>query len=256
MTSQTCATRFSTSQIQEFRKLISSLHVYIAAYVECHQLDPNFELKQWEICGQDFVADLCGVVDMVIRAVTYLVDLQSVQVPIWKAAAWLPKVIDDLNAFFEISIHSPPESCVNLTCKIDEIKEFKLNGLELVHGWLISETSISNTASEERVEILTWEARDLSDVEKDLQQLARDLSASLNARHDNCLSRLQTILMCIDIDTLFSLLVRKRKQNGYPDLKEENKFVQYGKDDFKLFYGYVCSLSHVKELAENHFTRT
>ena len=172
-----------------------------------------------------------------------------------KLQVWLPKVIDDLNAFFEISIHSSPESCVNLTCKIDEIKEFKLNGQELVHGWLISETSISNTASEERVEILTWEARDLSDVVKDLQQLARDLSASLNARHDNCLSRLQTILMCIDIDTLFSLLVGKQKQNGYPDLKEENKFVQYGKDDFKLFYGYVCFLSHVKELAENHFTK-
>jgi hypothetical protein len=91
LTSRTCATRFSTSQIHEFRKLISSLHVYIAAYVECHQLNPNFELKQWEICGQDFVADLCGVVDVVIPAVTYLVDLQSVQVPIWKAAGLVAK---------------------------------------------------------------------------------------------------------------------------------------------------------------------
>ena len=32
LTSRTCATRFSTSQVNEFKKLISSLHVYIATY--------------------------------------------------------------------------------------------------------------------------------------------------------------------------------------------------------------------------------
>ena len=131
-----------------------------------------------------------------------------------------------------------------------------MNDQTLVDGWLVTETSIRNTddAGGEKVEMLHWEARDLSDVEKDLQKLAGDLSASLAARRDSCLSSLQTTLMCIDIDSLISLLVGKRKSNCYPDLTKEDTFVAYGKDSFSLFYTYVCAQSHVKQLAENHFT--
>lgn len=59
--------------------------------------------------------------------------------------------------------------------------------------------------------------------------------------------------MCVDIDTIFSLLVGSRKKNGFPDLNEEVKFVEYGRHGFREFYANVSSLSHVKQLAENHF---
>lgn len=253
LTSRTCATRFSTSQLHEFKKLISSLHVYIATFTELHQTDATFQLKTWEICGQDFAADLCGCVDVLVPVVTYLVDLQSLQVPIWKVATWYPKVKTDLDAFVHLSIESPPESCTNLSSKIAEIKKFRFNGQKLVHGWLVKKTSVSFTESHERLETVLWEARDLKDVQNDLQQLGKDLSDSLKLRHEKCVSSLQKILMCIDIDTIFSLLVGSRKENGFPDLNEEVKFVEYGRDGFREFYAYVCSLSHVKQLAENHF---
>ena len=64
LTSRTCAMRFATSQIHEFQKLIYSAHVYMAMYEEFHKNDPKFELKTWEICEQDFVADICGSVDV------------------------------------------------------------------------------------------------------------------------------------------------------------------------------------------------
>lgn len=83
LTSRTCATRFATSQIHEFRKLISSAHVYMATYEEFHKNDPKFELKTWEICGQDFVADMCGCVDVFLPLITFLVQLQGLSVPIW-----------------------------------------------------------------------------------------------------------------------------------------------------------------------------
>jgi hypothetical protein len=54
LTSCICATRFSMSQVNEFKKLISSLHVCIATYTELHQTNATFELKTWEMCGQDF----------------------------------------------------------------------------------------------------------------------------------------------------------------------------------------------------------
>ena len=254
LTSRACATRFSTSQINEFKKLISCLHVYIATYIDTSQQDSNFELKKWEICSQDFVADLCVVVDVFTSAVTYLVNLQGLQAPIWKAVVWFPKVIDGLDALSQLSISSPPESCVNLSSKIDEITEFRLNGQELVVGWLITDKNVSDTATQERVETVNWKAREFSDVQNDLQVLAKDLVASLNVRNEKCLSSLQRNLTCMDIDTIFSLLVGHRKHSGYPSLVREDEFVQYGKDDFKLLYTYVCSLSHVKQLAENHFT--
>ena len=254
LTSRAYATRFSTSQINEFKKLISCLHVYIATYIDMHQQDSNFELKKWEIWGQDFVADLCDIVDVFTPAVTYLVNLQGLQVPIWKAVVWFPKVIDNLDALGQLSISSPPESCVNLSSKIDKVTKFRLNGQKLVVGRLITDKSVSVAASQERIETVNWKARELLDVQNDLQVLAKDLVASLKVCNEKCLSSLQRNLTCIDIDTIFSLLVGDRKQSGYPNLAREDELVQYGKDDFKLFYAYVCSLSHVKQLAENHFT--
>ena len=96
LTSRTCATRFATSQIHEFQKLIYSAHVYMATYEEFHKNDPNFELKTWEICGQDFVADICGSVDVFLPLITFLVQLQVVGIPIWKASVWVRKVTADL----------------------------------------------------------------------------------------------------------------------------------------------------------------
>lgn len=57
----------------------------------------------------------------------------------------------------------------------------------------------------------------------------------------------------MDIDSIFNLLVGNRNQNGFPSLKWEDEFVKYGKEKFCKFYAHICSLPHVKELAENHF---
>lgn len=255
LTSRTCATRFSTSQIHEFRKLISSIHVYMATYTELHQQDREFEVKKWEICGQDFIADLCGCVDVLTPVITYLVDLQGLHVPIWKAAVWFPKVNADMDVLGKLSINCPPESCVNLKANIHDIKKFTFHGQELVEGWLIVGTEVRHGAGKERSEILTWRMRQLHDVEEDLQRLAKDLSASLKSRHDNCLSSLQSTLTCMDIDSILNLLVGKRNSNGYPSLTREDEFVIFGKESFNKFYTYICSLTLVKELAENHFTK-
>ena len=139
--------------------------------METHQQDSNFELKKWEIMGQDFVADLCGVVDVLTPAVAYLVDLQGLQVPIWKAVIWFPKVIEDLEALGQLSIHSVPESCTNLSSKIDEVKEFRLNDQKLVVGWLITDKQVTIHPSQERVETVSWKARELLDVENDFRIL-------------------------------------------------------------------------------------
>lgn len=253
LTSRTCATRFTTSQVHEFRKLLSSIHVYMATYREMHHHDSEFEVRQWEICGQDFIADVCGSVDVLTPAITYLVGLQNLQVPIWKAVVWYPKVEAHLKKLGDLSIDCPPESCVHLNANIADIKEFKFHDQELVDGWLLVGRE-NNQTEEGRIELLNWESRQLKDVENDLQQLAKDVSASLHGRQEKCLSSLQSTLTCMDIDSILNLLVGNRNQNGFPSLTREDEFVKYGKEEFSKFYAYMCSLPHVKELAENHCT--
>ncbi|CAB4024924.1 Hypothetical predicted protein [Paramuricea clavata] len=240
-TSRTCATWFSTSQVQEIA-------------FKLHQKDNDFEVKQ-SICGQDFIADICGCVNVTTPVITYLVDLQGVQVPIWKAAVWYPKVSTDKKNLEKLSIDNPPDTCVDLKSNNDDIKEFIFHKQELVECWLVVVSDVCHVTGEERFEILMWNMRQLEDVQNDLQQLVKDLFASLESCHNKCLSSLQHTLTCMDMDTLVNLLVGKRnKACGYLSLTHEDDFVEYGKREFKKFYNYVCSLDHVKELVENHFT--
>ena len=255
LTSRTCATRFSSSQVHKFRKLLSSIDIYMATYTEQHFEDDDFKVKKFEICGQDFITDLCGCVDVITPAISYLVDLQGVQVPVWKAAVWFSKVNADMKDLGTLLIDDPPTNCVNLKSNIDDIKEFKFNGHELVEGWLVVETEVHHARDKERSEIITWKMRQLNDVQDDLRRLAKDLASSLESRHAKCLSSLQHTLTCIDIDSLINLLIGQRNTCGYPSLKREDDFVENGKKEFKKFYTYACSLNHVKELAENHFTQ-
>ena len=253
LTSRTCATRFAMSQIHEFRKLISSAHVYMATYEEYRKNDPKFELKRWEICGQDFVADMCGCFDVFLPMITLLVELQGIGVPIWKALVWIPKVMADLDELTKLCINSPPATCYHLASHGSDIKKKTFHGQKLVDGWLIVVIE-SHSSGEERSEIVKWKMRQLCDVEQDLRNLAKDLSISLTKRFEKCTSNMQSIPCCIDIDSIVNLLVGVRKVNGYPSLLKEEEFVEFGREDFKTFFNYICSLQHVKNLAENHFT--
>jgi hypothetical protein len=254
LTSRTCAMRFAMSQTHEFRKLISSAHVYMATYEEFHKNDPKFELKTWEICGQDFVADMCGCIDVFLPLITFLVQLQVLSVPIWKASVvWVTKVMADLDELVKLCVNFPPASCFHLASNISDIKKKTFHGQKLVDGWLIVGIEASSSG-EERLEILKWKIRQLHDVERDLRNLAKDLSISLTSRFEKCTSNLQSILACIYIDCIVNLLVGVRKLSGYPSLLKEEEFVEFGREDFKQFFKYICSLQHVKELAENHFT--
>lgn len=188
LTSRTCA-RFTTSQVYDCRKRISSIHVYMATYREMHHHDSEFEVRQWEICGQYFIADLCGSVDVLTPAVTYLVGLQNLQVPIWKAEVWYPKVEAYLKKLSVLSVDCPPVSCVHLNANIADIKRFKFHCQDLVDGWL-QVGSENNQTEEGLVELPNWEGRQLEDVENDLQQLAKDVSASLQERQEKCKSNL------------------------------------------------------------------
>ena len=71
VTSRTCSTRFSTSQYHE------SLPTYIKSF---HRYKYS-EVSKFQIAGQNFLFDLCAVVDALRPVVSLLVELQNLQAP-------------------------------------------------------------------------------------------------------------------------------------------------------------------------------
>ena len=156
--------------LQHRKFTIYSALVYMARYEEFHKNDPNFELRTWEICGQDFVADICLSVDVFLPLITFLIQLQGVGIPIWKASVWVGKVTADLKELSKLRVNFPPESCFHLASNISDIKKTS-HGQKLVEGWLVVGIE-GNSTGQERSEILSWKLRQLHDVERDLQNLA------------------------------------------------------------------------------------
>ena len=72
VTSQTCSTRFATSQYYEFVKLLESLPTYVKAF----QNYGYIEVKNSQMAGQDFVFDICGAVDVMRPIITLLLYRQ------------------------------------------------------------------------------------------------------------------------------------------------------------------------------------
>ena len=94
LTSRTCVTCFSTSQYHEFLKLYESL----PNYVETFRKYPCSEVTEYEIAGEDFIIDLCGAIDILSPYMTLLVNLQGLQVPIWKVGVWETKLMKEVEA--------------------------------------------------------------------------------------------------------------------------------------------------------------
>ena len=71
----------------------------------------------------------------------------------------------------------------------------------------------------------------------------------------NCTKEMQHVLACLDLDTLISLMCGEKLAGGKVKLAlGQGPLEFHGVDDFSKFYSYVCSLPHVKQLAQEEDT--
>ena len=54
--------------------------------------DDECEETKYQVRGQDYAIDLCGMIDVMKPAVTLMVKSQALSVPPWKIVAWFPRV--------------------------------------------------------------------------------------------------------------------------------------------------------------------
>ena len=241
VTSRTCSTRFATSQYQEFLKLLESLPTYVKAFRSFNYS----EITEYQIAGQDFVFDMCGAVDVLNPVISLLIELQSLQLPIWKVVVWQEKLMKELERFQRFSRNSIPSSMASLTSHATDIENMVYKGTSLVPGWIV----VDQTEGEDGEPVMEWMARELSDCEEDLQKLATDLLSSIKSRLAK-VSGIQHKLVCMDLDQLVGCMAGERNKQSVVRI-DEAKLEHFAKEEFKDFYEYVCTQNHVQKLAEH-----
>ena len=141
-----------------------------------------------------------------------------------------------------LSIRSPIIFVPLLKAHSCDIPSMKFKGWKVVSN----ETSVDDKGNP--VTIDHWSARQADDVQTDLGVFISDLLLSFDNRITKGSDKPMSILTCLDLDTIFTLLCGKRLMNSKIQLSSgEASLENYGKANFERFYAYVYSLDHVKE---------
>ena len=102
---------------------------------------------------------------------TLLVDLQSLQAPIWKVCIWYPKVLKEIEVMENFTLQDIPTSMDKLSSNVEDVRRGLFKETKLVEGWLVVDSGDGPKESQ----VLNWVARELKDSEKDLKILLMDL---------------------------------------------------------------------------------
>ena len=135
-----------TSQFLEFKKLLESFPNYLKTF----RYYDYKEIKEFEIAGQDFIFDMCAVVDIMNPIVNLLLELQNLQTPIWKLSIWQKKILEELEKFKDFSVDNIDSGMCNLFSNVEDIKQMKYKNTNLVPGWLIVGESPSEDNDDEK----------------------------------------------------------------------------------------------------------
>ena len=98
--------------------------------------------------------------------------------------------------------------------------------------------------------IQNWRCREQDDCLHDLKKFKEGLVESVNERFHSSVTELEHILVSIDIDKIIEHLCGKRSKHGIISI-DKNALEQFGSEDFREFFAYVCSQKHVEQLTEN-----
>ena len=120
--------------------------------------------------GQDFIIDLCGVIDIFAGVVSLMENGQRVNLPPWKVSVWFPKVRSHTefvsNALLNLidGIEEQPDPCYlpRLAESWEELTgddNGTYKGVQLNEGWLITATTEEVNENGVKEKKYEWTAR-------------------------------------------------------------------------------------------------
>ncbi len=110
-----------SSSYLSLKNLAQSLEVYLETF-EDHN---NREEISYKFCGQDFVHDLLGVLDLLWPLVVLMLQSQVNWYQGWELCSHIPLVKEQMESFIaEVSEHMPASNvCLQLHEQIEELQE-------------------------------------------------------------------------------------------------------------------------------------
>ena len=87
---------------------LKRLEISYEAYVETFRDRQNDEETLYKLCGNDFIYDLCGILDLLWPIVVLILKAQLQWLPGWKFPAFIDAALQRINLFSEEIMNETP----------------------------------------------------------------------------------------------------------------------------------------------------
>lgn len=229
--------RFLSSSYLSLKNLADSLEVYIETFKD----HDNREEMGYKLCGQDFVHDLLGVLDLLWPLVVLMLQAQAEWYPGWKLCSHVPLVKRQMQRYIEEVSKIDPDDfvCPRLSQRVHEIRDYRFGQSELETGWFVVREGDGKVP-------VDWVAREMQDSVHDLEKLAADVISQIDVRYTNSFSDLNRMLSkCFDFGRLFRGLCGFRSEEKSPVNNRE--FSELGANEFRRCVNFSSQMPHVSE---------
>ena len=254
-------TRFTSSSFEQWEKIYASYEAMVKSFIQNREdEDDECEETKYQVRGQDYAIDLCGMIDVMKPAVTLMVKSQALSVPPWKIVAWFPRVTallskiqDELEQLKLGEVLIPDKKVVLKLAQHweeltrEEIDDCTFQGIEVYPGWMVVDerteqgeaTTGSRGRRQKKKKTVTWKARSPADCLEDLLQLSQQLRITLTSRYNNIptdsITKLERIF---DIESLVRHLCIFSFENGKMRVSREERELWdlRGKTEFADFF--------------------
>ena len=194
--------------------------------------------------GQDFVADLLGLLDITAPPCELMVLSQSVDFLHWKIVFWGKRMLHWMEAIVDNLADMP-----RYRKHLQDLNNYVFQEVELFEGWhLLSQDKMVHPDHEDEPKY-TWIERPLDQSMKELQEFAIDLKGSAENRIGNGTAEISRLLArCFDFEELLVALKGKRcSETAIGCVKDKARYLAMGRKDFEIWFKYVISLPHVQK---------
>lgn len=253
-------TRFTSSSFEQWEKIYDSYEAMIKSFIQNREdKDDECEETKYQVRGQDYAIDLCGMIDVLKPAVTLMVKSQALAIPPWKIIAWFPrltallsKIEDEIEQLKLGEVLIPDKKVVPKLAQHweeltrEEIEDCTFQGIEVYPGWMVvgerteqGEATTTGGRRQKKKKTITWRARSPEDCLDDLLQLSQQLRITLTSRFDNLptdsITKLERIF---DIESLVRQMCVFSIENGRMTVSREGRQLWdlRGKTEFADFF--------------------
>jgi len=266
VTKSYATTRFTSSAFAQFESIYKSYEALVRTYEKTRETSDDCEEMKYQIKGQDFCIDLCGVLDCLTPFKVLMVKCESLETPLWSITKWWPKVQQIITSMEEnlkqviqsngVVLLNPElfpimsKHFADLVPPEDSNVPVKFQNVQLEAGWLVED--IENMDDEPRrrkTQTINWKMRQPMDCLRDLQSVCAAVVRCTQQRYAKCVCKVAIKLgNCLDVGEIVSMICGRDCSDAmlWPRLRE------HGKREFFQFYEYVCSLPQVKTLAKTN----